>query len=161
MGDLHVFTEANLDGALLTQRSLAVHFGNWAQYVIAIMVLMFLFSSIIYNYYLGENAISFFTNRTSIFNLYKILVVSLLMLGALSQKATEIFFFSDPLMGLLALINLFATIKLYPVFKKLFADYKRQWKVNKNEPVLLSDKFKDLDMDRSSWKGGTLLRTLI
>ena len=37
------------------------HVGEWSQYFLTAAILLFAFSSIIYNYYLGENALTVFT----------------------------------------------------------------------------------------------------
>lgn len=152
LGNIDSASMLNIDGVLLTQNSLAFHFGNWAQYLITIMILMFSFSSIIYNYYLGENAISFFTTNTNVIYIFRALVLGILMLGALSPSSTKIFFFSDPLMGMLAIINLYVMWRLFPVFKRLHEDYEGQRLKEKDEPVLAINKFKDLNFDFSIWK---------
>ncbi|NJN46342.1 MAG: alanine:cation symporter family protein, partial [Candidatus Competibacteraceae bacterium] len=61
LGDVYVAGAADVDGVVLTQQSLVSHMGEWSQYFLTIAILLFAFSSIIYNYYLGENALTVFT----------------------------------------------------------------------------------------------------
>ncbi len=59
LGNVYVPGAEGIDGVALTQQSLVSHLGGWAQYALTLAILLFAFSSIIYNYYLGENALSF------------------------------------------------------------------------------------------------------
>ncbi|MGR3807615.1 alanine/glycine:cation symporter family protein [Pasteurella testudinis] len=154
LGNVYV-PGAEIDGVVLTQQSLVYHLGSWAQYLLTFAILLFSFSSIIYNYYLGENALSFLfygkKERLPIFFL-RIAVIAILFLGATAPGATSVFFFSDPLMGVLALLNLLALIMLFPQAMRLLNDYRNQLKQGIDEPVFDPDQFPDLDIDREAWK---------
>ena len=63
LGDVYVPGATDVDGVALTQQSLVDHLGSWAQYFLTGAVLLFAFSSIIYNYYLGETALSVLWNN--------------------------------------------------------------------------------------------------
>ncbi|MCB2040503.1 MAG: alanine:cation symporter family protein, partial [Rhodoferax sp.] len=63
LGKVYVPGAEGIDGVALTQQSLVSHLGEWAQYALTAAILLFAFSSIIYNYYLGENAMSIMTNK--------------------------------------------------------------------------------------------------
>lgn len=146
---------AAIDGVVLTQQSLVSHFGEWAKYLLTFSILLFSFSTIIYNYYLGENALSFlFYGKKEKFPILilRCVVIVVLFLGATAPGATAIFFFSDPLMGLLALLNLLALIMLFPQVMRLMSDYRQQLKQGIEEPVFNPQQFSDLDLDREAWK---------
>jgi AGCS family alanine or glycine:cation symporter len=78
-------------------------------------------------------------------------VVAVVFLGAVAPGATAIFFFSDPLMGILALVNLLALIMLFPTATRLIRDYRKKLKQGADEPVFNPDEFMDLDIDRTAW----------
>jgi len=140
-----------LTGAALVQQSLATHFGEWAQYLLTFLILLFSLSSIIYNYYLGETAMSEFSQTKTATTVLRVLVVACVMLGAAAPEATTVFFFSDPLMGLLALVNLMVIMSLLPVVLRLLSDYRAQIAAGVVEPRFNADQFPDLDVDRQAW----------
>ncbi|OED50218.1 alanine/glycine:cation symporter family protein [Leisingera sp. S232] len=142
---------ADIDGVVLTQNALADSLGNWTSYFLTLAVLLFAFSSIIYNYYLGENAISVFTkNRTAIL-VFKLALMAIVFLGAVAPGATSVFFFSDPLMGVLAIVNLLALMMLFPVLARVLSDFDKQLKAGTDRPVFDPAQFPDLDLDHSAW----------
>ncbi|MFT5487221.1 MAG: AGCS family alanine or glycine:cation symporter, partial [Alphaproteobacteria bacterium] len=63
LGDVYVAGAEGIDGVALTQQSLVFHLGAWSQYFLTAAILLFAFSSIIYNYYLGENAMTVMTRN--------------------------------------------------------------------------------------------------
>lgn len=75
----------------------------------------------------------------------------LVFLGATAPGATAVFFFSDPLMGLLALVNLLAIMMLFPVAMRILRDFREQLKAGVDRPVLVPEKFKDLNLDPTAW----------
>ncbi|WP_282026706.1 alanine/glycine:cation symporter family protein [Limimaricola cinnabarinus] len=151
LGDVYVPGATEVDGVALTQQSLVDHLGTWAQYFLTGAVLLFAFSSIIYNYYLGETALTVLSDTTIARVALRIAVPVVVFLGAAAPGATEVFFFSDPLMGLLALVNLLALAMLFPVGLRLLADYRRQLRAGAVEPVLEIADYKDLDIDPAAW----------
>ncbi|TYC66388.1 alanine:cation symporter family protein [Stappia sp. BW2] len=153
LGDVYVPGAENVDGVVLTQQSLAFHLGDWTSYFLTGAVLLFAFSSIIYNYYLGENALSSMTSSTMALHVLRVAVMGVVFLGATAPSATSVFFFSDPLMGVLAVVNLLALMMLFPTAKRILDDFKSQLREGVARPVLNPDKFADLDIDRSAWTG--------
>ncbi|MEC9469271.1 MAG: alanine:cation symporter family protein, partial [Pseudomonadota bacterium] len=116
-------------------------------------VLLFAFSSIIYNYYLGENALSSMTSSTMALHVLRVAVMGVVFLGATAPNATSVFFFSDPLMGVLAVVNLLDLMMQFPTAKRILDDFKSQLREGVARPVLNPDNFSDLDIDRSAWTG--------
>ena len=142
---------ADIDGVVLTQNALVDHLGSWTQYFLTIAVLLFAFSSIIYNYYLGENALSFMTPAPSALLIFKFALMAIVFLGAAAPGATSIFFFSDPMMGILALVNLLALMMLFPILRRVLRDFDEQRKAGVDRPVFNPENFPDLDLDHSAW----------
>ena len=152
LGDVYVPGAEGIDGVALTQQSMVSHLGTWVQYFLSGAILLFSFSSIIYNYYLGENAMTVLTKSPLGILGLRIAIIAIVFLGATAPAATAGFFFSDPLMGILALVNLLAIMMLFPVAMRLLRDFRRQLKAGVERPVLNPDDYADLDIDRDAWK---------
>lgn len=152
LGDVYIPGAEGIDGVVLTQQSLVGHFGEWTQYFLTFAMLLFAFSSIIYNYYLGENALTFLTKNRLAVNVLRIAVIIILFAGAVAPGATSVFFFSDPMMGILAVVNLLALLMLFPTLNRVLSDYRQQLKKGIKNPVLDPNNFIDLDLDHSAWE---------
>jgi len=156
LGDVYVPGAQDIDGVALTQQSLVWHLGDWSQYFLTGAILLFAFSSIIYNYYLGENALTVLTHHPASLHVFRFVLMGIVFLGAVAPAATSIFFFSDPMMGILAIVNLLALLMLFPIAKRLIVDFAAQLKAGIDRPVLDPDKFSDLEIDHSAWAGNQL-----
>ena len=153
LGDVYVPGQESVDGIVLTQQSLVSHFGEWTQYFLTFIILLFAFSSIIYNYYLGENALTVITDNPMALNVLRVVIMGIVFLGAVAPGATSVFFFSDPMMGILALVNLIAIMMLLPTCLRILKDFRAQLAAGVERPVFNPDDFPDLDIDRSAWTG--------
>jgi AGCS family alanine or glycine:cation symporter len=153
LGDVYVPGAEAIDGVALTQQSLVSHLGEWTQYFLTGAVLLFAFSSIIYNYYLGENALTVMTDNPMAVQAFRIALMGIVLLGAVAPGATAVFFFSDPMMGILAVVNLLALAMLFPIAKRLIVDFGEQVRAGVARPVLNPEKYADLDIDRTVWTG--------
>jgi AGCS family alanine or glycine:cation symporter len=153
LGKVYVPGAEGIDGVALTQQSLVSHLGEWSQYALTGAILLFAFSSIIYNYYLGENAMSIMTEHPVAIHGLRLVVVAIVFIGAVAPGASAVFFFSDPMMGILAVVNLLALMMLFPTAQRLIVDFRQQLAAGVLRPVLDPDKFKDLNIDRTAWTG--------
>ena len=142
---------AEIDGVVLTQQSLVSQLGDWSQYYLTFAILLFAFSSIIYNYYLGEVALGVMTTHPASLHVLRIAIVTIVFVGATAPGATAVFFFSDPLMGVLALVNLIAIMMLFPVLMRILNDFRAQLKAGAQRPVFDPARFEDLDLDPTAW----------
>lgn len=140
----------DLAGVVLTQNAMAVMVGDWGQVFVSLALLLFVFTTVIYNYYLGENAMSFFTRSRPAVWTYRVLVLGLVLWGSMQDLGT-VFAFADVTMGLLALANLIALALLFKVGLRLMRDYDNQRKAGIEEPVFDSSQFVDLELDRNAW----------
>ncbi|HCH76165.1 MAG TPA: sodium:alanine symporter, partial [Pseudomonas sp.] len=122
-------------GVVLTQTAMAAVVGEWGRVFISIALLLFVFTTLIYNYYLGENALGFFTEKRMPVVIYRILVVILVLWGSVQDLGT-VFAFADVTMGLLAIANLIAVALLFKVGLRLMRDYDRQIRAGIEQPVL-------------------------
>ncbi|MCC4246512.1 alanine/glycine:cation symporter family protein [Stappia indica] len=151
LGDVYTPGAEGIDGVVLTQQSLASHFGEWSRYALTLAILLFAFSSIIYNVYLGENALAAMTDSKTALNGLRVLILGLVFMGAAAPSATAVFFFSDPMMGVLALVNLVAILMLFPTAMRVVNDFRAQLKAGVARPIFDPAKFPDLDLDREAW----------
>ncbi len=137
-------------GVVLTQTAVASVVGEWGRVFVSIALLLFVFTTLIYNYYLGENALGFFSQKRGPVMTYRVLVVALVLWGSVQDLGT-VFAFADVTMGLLAIANLIALALLFKVGLRLMRDYDRQIKAGIESPVLDAKQFADLDLDPSVW----------
>lgn len=151
LGDVYVAGAAGVDGVALTQQSLASHLGDWSKSILAVAIILFAFSSIIYNYYLGENALAVMTkSKVAIIGL-RVVILGIIFLGAVAPDATSVFFFADPMMGLLAVVNLVVIMMLFPVAMRVVDDFRKQLRAGVERPVLDPTTFSDLNLDQDAW----------
>ncbi len=153
LGDVYTPGAEGVDGIVLTQQSLMSHLGAWSQYLLSLIILLFAFSSIIYKYYLSENALTMITENPMAVQVLRVVVIAIVFIGATAPGATAVFFFSDPMMGILALVNLIAIMMLLPTCLRILRDFGNQLKSGVERPVFNPDDFPDLDVDRTAWTG--------
>lgn len=137
-------------GVLLTQTAVASVVGEWGRVFISIALLLFVFTTLIYNYYLGENALGFFTQKRTPVLVYRVMVIGLVFWGSVQDLGT-VFAFADVTMGLLAICNLIALALLFKVGLRLMRDYDKQMKAGVKSPVFDPKEFADLDLDPTVW----------
>ncbi|HSP24529.1 MAG TPA: alanine/glycine:cation symporter family protein [Saliniramus sp.] len=152
LSDVYVPGATGIDGVVLTQQSLVSHLGEWAQYYLTFAILLFAFSSIVYNSYLGETALTVLSKNAISLHALRAAIIVTVFAGATAPGATAVFFFSDPMMGILALVNLMAILMLFPVAMRILTDFRKQLKAGVARPVLDPTQFPDLDIDYSAWK---------
>ncbi len=122
-------------GVQLTQYSLESHLGVFGTYFIAICILLFAFSSVVGNYYYGQSNIEFICgNNKVILNVYRVLVVAMVIFGALA-KVQLVWDLADLFMGLMAILNLIAIALLGNIAFAALQDYTKQKKQGIKEPV--------------------------
>ncbi|EED33798.1 amino acid carrier protein [gamma proteobacterium NOR5-3] len=150
LSDVYQPGDAGVSGVALTQNALAEHLGAWGGSFVSIALVMFAFSSIMYNYYLGENALNYFSedNRT-LFSVFRVTVLGLVFWGA-AQDLGTVFGFADLTMGLLGVVNLIGLLWMSKLALRILKDYDQQLSEGK-EPRLHADDYADLDIDRRAW----------
>ncbi|MEJ8777160.1 alanine/glycine:cation symporter family protein [Pseudogracilibacillus sp. ICA-222130] len=126
-----IYGTGEKDGILLTQASMELHVGVWAPYFVAIAILFFAFSSIIGNYYYGETNIEFINANKAWMNVYRVLVLVMVMFGALAQVSV-VWSMADLFMGLMAIINLTVIMLLGKVASQVLDDFTVQRKKGLN-----------------------------
>ncbi|MFM2348920.1 MAG: hypothetical protein RL654_3673 [Pseudomonadota bacterium] len=143
--------DASLGGIALTQASLASHVGEWGRVFVSLAMLLFGFTTVIYNYYLGENSLSWLGGQNrALMVAYRLAVAGLCTWGATSDLGT-VFAFADVTMGFLALANLFALALLFRPALRLMRDFDEQVARGVTEPVFDARRFADMGIDARAW----------
>ena len=152
MSDVYIVDGANaVDGVVMTQAALQDHVGTWGRGFVSVALMLFAFSSILYNYYLGENSLNYFSEENRhLFNAFRAVVLLLILWGSV-QDLTTVFAFADLTMALVALANITALVILVPVGMRVMRDYEQQRRAGRT-PVFNPDDFPDLDIDRDAWR---------
>lgn len=84
-----------MEGVALAQSALASDVASWGRSFVSIALMLFAFTSIMYNYYLGENSLNFFSEENkTLFNIYRVITLILVMWEA-TQDLTIVFGFAD------------------------------------------------------------------
>ncbi|MFW3614811.1 alanine/glycine:cation symporter family protein [Billgrantia antri] len=141
----------DIGGVALTQTALADHVGEWGRSFVSVALLLFGFSTILYNYYLGENSLNFFSEgNVTLFNAFRVAIILLCTWGALTDLGT-VFAFADVTMGLLAVANLVGLIMLFKPGLRIMRDYDEQLRAGIPHPVFDAARFSDLNIDPAAW----------
>jgi|TARA_R100000005_G_scaffold70627_1_gene38198 AGCS family alanine or glycine:cation symporter len=152
LSDVYQPGAADVDGVLLTQLAMGSHVGSWGATFVSVALVLFAFSSILYNYYLGDNSLSFFSHdNATVANGFRVAVLGLVFWGSLQDLST-VFGFAEITMGLLALVNLAGLVWMYRIGMRLLLDYDTQLRQGV-EPRLHPEAWRDVDIDTKSWPG--------
>ncbi|CEI81059.1 sodium:alanine symporter [Oceanobacillus oncorhynchi subsp. incaldanensis] len=135
------FAGSEEDGIALTQTAFTQMLGDWAGVFIAIAIFLFAFSSILGNYYYGENNLAYIKDSKTILFIYRIAALVMVVFGTLASFGL-VWSLADVTMALLALINLYAISVLFKKANILLKDYMRQRKEGK-DPVFYKDTLDD------------------
>lgn len=151
LSDVYQPGSPDVEGVALTQGAMASHVGQWGADFVSVALVLFAFSSILYNYYLGENSLSFFTNsHPALYHAFRVGVLGLILWGSLQDLGT-VFGFADLTMGLLGLVNLVGLVWMFRIGMRLLRDYDSQLAAG-GEPRLRADDYADLDIDHELWR---------
>lgn len=129
-------------GVDLTQSAVVSSLGEWAGVLLAVVIFMLAFSSILGNYFYGESNLEFITENRAALIVYRVLVMLAVFGGALAS-ASLIWTTADQLMGVMALINLVAIALLSPVAFKLLKNYQQQ-RAEGKDPVFTRDQLPEV-----------------
>jgi len=159
LAGLHVGADTG-NGVVLTQLALAEFVGPWGETFVSLVLVLFAFSSILYNFYLGENA-TYWMNKDDriMFIGFRVLMLLLILWGSV-QDLTTIFSFADLTMALLALVNLAALAIMMKVSFRIMHDYEDQ--VRRGQvPVFDPEGFDDLALDADAWRDADQARETV
>ncbi|WIV21294.1 alanine/glycine:cation symporter family protein [Paenibacillus polygoni] len=127
----------NTEGIVLTQTALGIHFGDWASSLLAVMIFLFAFSTLIGNYYYGETNIEFIKSSKTTLVIYRIAVLAMIMFGSVASVKL-VWDMADLFMGFMVIVNLIAIGLLSKIAFAALKDYSKQRKEGK-DPVFYKD----------------------
>lgn len=116
------FYGASEDGIQLTQVALDAHIGAFGSIFLAIIIFFFAFSSLVGNYYYGETNIAFLKNSPVFLNIYRVIVLAMIMFGSLASVQI-VWNMADLFMALMAVVNLIAILFLGRIAFRILQDY--------------------------------------
>ncbi|MDO5715860.1 MAG: alanine/glycine:cation symporter family protein [Tissierellia bacterium] len=125
IGGEGIYGDVALEGLDITQKALATEVGSWSDPFLTACVLMFAFSSIIGNYYYGENNINHLNWGKSGLTIYRVLVLVVLFVGTVSDFSI-VWNTGDIFMGIMACINLVSLLFLGKIAVEVYFDYFKQ-----------------------------------
>ncbi len=114
-----------LAGISLTQASLANEMGRFGYYFVSFSVLLFAFTSIIGNYYYGQSNLEFWSRRRRVMVVFRLLACAMVAVGAVLELNLA-WGLADLCMTLMALINIYAILRLRKQVCGALQDYRAQ-----------------------------------
>ena len=138
-------------GIALTQYALSKEVGAWAYPFVALIIFIFGFSTCIGNAYYGEANMRFLTNNGNIIDLFRIVMVLVVVAGALVSLET-VWVIMDFLMAFMVIVNLVAITAMGNKVYLLLKNYRMQRKQGIENPVFRKKEIPALDVrDVECW----------
>ncbi|WXK24193.1 alanine:cation symporter family protein (plasmid) [Mycetohabitans endofungorum] len=145
---------APVEGAVLTQRAMSSHVGDWGATFLTCAIFMLAFSSIMGNYACAEGNVMFITRRKDVLVGFRCAVLGMVMFGSVA-KLPLIWSMADLSMGLMATINLLAVLALGKYARAAWLDYCAQRNAGIAQPVFNRHTITGLDaiLPEGAWSG--------
>ena len=125
----HGTKTTSYDGIQLIQHAMSVLVGEWGASFVAVVMILFAFTSIVANYIYAENNLIFLRwDKPWAIWLLRIATLSMVVLGSLLSLPV-VWQMADVIMALMAITNLTAILLLSPVVRIIALDYLRQRKL--------------------------------
>ena len=138
-------------GIALTQYALSKEIGAWAYPFVALIIFIFGFSTCIGNAYYGEANMRFLTNNGNIIDLFRIVMVLVVVAGALVSLET-VWVIMDFLMAFMVIVNLVAITAMGNKVYLLLKNYRMQREQGIENPVFRKKEIPALDVrDVECW----------
>ena len=133
----------DMNGIMLVQQALSSVVGSWGTGFIALIVMLFAFTSIVANYAYAENNLLFLQQKSPFATvLFRCLALVMVMFGTLSPLPL-VWQMADVAMAFMAVTNLTAILLLSPIARDLSIDYLRQLKLGET-PVFDPNRFPEI-----------------
>ena len=132
---------------------MSYHVGEFGVHVLAFILLLFAYSSIIGNYAYAESNIRFIKNKPWFVWAFRLSVLFFVYFGSV-KSGNVVWNFADTVMAVMAIINLVAIVLLSPIVWKLMKDYQHQLKAGK-EPEFKIDLYPEIKkrvLEHRIWK---------
>lgn len=126
-----IYAGSEATGAELTGLAIQSGIGSYGTSFLAILLLMFCFSSIIGNYAYAESNVQFIINNQPVLAVFRGMVLAMVYFGSV-QSLPLVWNMADASMGIMAIINLISILILAPTAFLLLKDFEKQIKAGKN-----------------------------
>lgn len=117
----------DINGIEIANNAFKYHLGNIGNIVLFLFILLFSFSTILTGYYYSESSLKYFFNKIN--NIYiillKIITLIVLFIGSIISSTT-LWALVDILVAIMAIINLYALVKLKKEVKNELIYYKKR-----------------------------------
>ena len=101
----------DINGIEIVMYAFNYHFGKFGRVILSIITILFAFSTIISGYFFGENNVRMFTNNNRIINLFKIMVILVIIIsGYVSPQI--LWNLTDYFIAILAIINISSILRI-------------------------------------------------
>lgn len=101
----------NINGIEIVMYAFNYHFGKFGRIILSIITILFAFSTIISGYFFGENNVRIFTNNKKIINIFKIVVILVIIVsGYVSPQI--LWNLTDYFIAILAIINVSSILRI-------------------------------------------------
>ena len=142
-GNFAEISALGLKGANLVQAITAESMGNIANYIIALFMFIFAFTSLIGYYTMSESNARFIKDSKKNILLVRILVIIVAFCAACVTDVTIMDAFSDTFMAAMAAVNMVIVALLSRNVFEAYADYRKQKKAGVEEPEFHKDALSD------------------
>ena len=142
-GNFAEISALGLKGANLVQAITAESMGNIANYIIALFMFIFAFTSLIGYYTMSESNARFIKDSKKNILLVRILVIIVAFCAACVTDVTIMDAFSDTFMAAMAAVNMVIVALLSRKVFEAYADYRKQKKAGVEEPAFHKDALSD------------------
>lgn len=138
-----------MQGIEVTQAAMTAQIGSFGATFIAIVILLFAYSSILGNFFYGQSNLNYIKENKMVIFIFKILVIVMVFVGSVMDLETA-WATADMFMALMAVTNLVAVFALSSVVFQVSADYRKQLKQGIN-PVFRTNNIKADLSDVDEW----------
>ncbi|WP_087118168.1 alanine/glycine:cation symporter family protein [Corynebacterium urinipleomorphum] len=114
-----------VQGAALTQSSLADSVGAWGTHFVTFILFFLAFSSVIGNYYLAQANIEYLTKKKSVLTAFRLGVIGFVIFGAFGSLPL-VWALGDTMAATMVFINLIAIVPLGGIAFKLLKNFNEQ-----------------------------------
>ena len=128
------YQSTGLTGIQLVQYDLSLYFGDIAVSAVAILIILFAFTSIVGNYYYGEINIKHLSDNPLYLNIFRIFVTLMVFFGSVAELSL-VWNLADLLMENMATTNIIAILLLSKFAIIALKDYEKQKKMGIKEPI--------------------------
>lgn len=142
-GNFAEISALGLKGANLVQAITAESMGNIANYIIALFMFIFAFTSLIGYYTMSESNARFIKDSKKNILFVRILVIIVAFCAACVTDVTIMDAFSDTFMAAMAAVNMVIVALLSRKVFEAYADYRKQKKAGVEEPEFHKDALSD------------------